>query len=119
LLSCVKGDCLTVVRQLLNRLEAFAFRSIRERLAFVLIDTVRREQKWGNPPDGLPSAPILRLTQQDLAGLVGGTRESISRKLQELEQEGAIALSRGRVTIRDWEKLQQVELLGLLPNPCK
>lgn len=105
LLSVVQGDCLAEVRHLLNRLEAFAFRSIRERLALVLLDAVRRQPKG----DQDRPAPLeVRLTQQDLAGLVGGTRESVSRNLQELERLGAITLGRGRVLIRNLERLQQV-----------
>jgi len=107
LLSVVQGDCLAEVRHLLNRLEAFAFRSLRQRLALVLMDAVRRQQKIEDAVNA-PTVPIIvHLTQQELAGLVGGTRESVSRNLQELERQGAIILARGRVTIRDWDQLLQ------------
>lgn len=105
--TVVQGDCLAEVRRLLNRLEAFAFRNIRERLALVLMEIGRRQGRMEDIARA-PSAPvILLLTQEDLAGLIGSTRESVSRKLKDLEREGAITLSRGRVTIRDWDKLQQ------------
>lgn len=107
LLSVVQGDCLAEVRHLLNRLEAFAFRTIRERLALVLMDSVRRQQGGEDVVDLPPNGFELRVTQQDLAGLVGGTRESVSRNLQELAREGAVALSRGRIVILRWELLQQ------------
>ena len=42
LLSVVQGDCLFEVRHLLHRLEAFAFRSVRERLAITLLNETRR-----------------------------------------------------------------------------
>jgi len=113
LLSVVQGDCLAEVRHLLTRLEAFAFRSIRERLALVLMDAVRR-QLGVDSVTGLPSDGFeLRMTQQDLAGLVGGTRESVSRNLQDLAREGAVVLSRGRIVILHWELLQQASKSSL------
>ncbi len=102
LLSNVQGDCLAEVRQLLNRLEAFAFRNVRERLAIALLNESRRQNAEGGPPGEL------RLTQQDLAGLVGASRESVSRTLAQLEREGVVSLKRGRVLIRDWEHLSQL-----------
>lgn len=102
LLSNVQGSCLAEVRSLLNRLEAFAFRSVRERLAVALLNEARHQQLGGEPADEL------RLTQQELAGLVGASRESVSRILAQLEREGVVALMRGRVFVRDWEQLGQL-----------
>lgn len=102
LLSNVQGSCLAKVRSLLNRLEAFAFRSVRERLAVALMNEARHQQTSGDPPGEL------HLTQQELAGLVGASRETVSRLLTQLEREGVVALKRGRVLIRDWEQLGQL-----------
>lgn len=102
----VLGDCLAEVRHLVNRLEVFAYHNIRERLALVLLDAVNRQQNLDRVSCPLSTPIELRLTQQELAGLVGGTRETVSRKLQELMHVGAISLSRGRVTICNWEKLK-------------
>lgn len=99
LLSNVQGSCLAEVRSLLNRLEVFAFRSVRERLTVALLDESRHQQLGGE------SASELRLTQQELAGLVGASRESVSRILAQLEREGAVTLKRGRVIIRDRDRL--------------
>lgn len=43
----------------------------------------------------------LPLTQTQLAELVGGTRPSVNQVLQRLEQQGAVMLGRGRVTVLD------------------
>jgi CRP/FNR family cyclic AMP-dependent transcriptional regulator len=40
-----------------------------------------------------------RLTQQELAALVGTAREVVGRVLKALEQEGAIDLEQGHITI--------------------
>lgn len=45
------------------------------------------------------------LTQDDVAGLVGTTRPTVNKCLQELADNGAIALSRGRVTVLDEQML--------------
>ncbi|MDP2995807.1 MAG: Crp/Fnr family transcriptional regulator, partial [Anaerolineales bacterium] len=70
LLSSVQGDCLAEVRYLLNRLETFAFRNIKERLAIALLDEVRHQRADEKDPIELS------MIQQELAGLVGASRES-------------------------------------------
>lgn len=101
LLSVVQGDCLSEVRRLLNRLETFAFRNIKERLAIALLNEQRHQ---------IDTAPAneLRLTQQDLAGLVGASRESVSRILKELERKDIVTLGRGRITLKDKNRLRQL-----------
>jgi CRP/FNR family transcriptional regulator len=101
LLAVVQVDCLSEVRRLLNRLEGFAFRQVRERVAIALVNEIRRQ----NHAD---SQKELRLTRQEIAGLVGASRESVSRCLINMEQEGIVSLDRGRVTIVDWEQLKVI-----------
>jgi len=47
------------------------------------------------------------LTQDDLAGLAGTTRQTVNQVLVELRDRGAIELGRGRVTIVDRAELQR------------
>lgn len=49
LLSVVQGDCLFEVRHLLNRLETFTFRNVRERLAITLLNETRRRGTEDTP----------------------------------------------------------------------
>jgi len=44
LLASVQSDCLSEERNLLNRLESFAFRQVRERLAFTVVNEIRRQE---------------------------------------------------------------------------
>lgn len=101
LLSRVQSTCLMEVRTLMQRLEAFAFRSVRERLSMALIEESHKRAKSGKP------AEVIRLTQQELAGLIGASRESVSRALSRMQQEGLIEVGRGRVRILDQSRLKR------------
>lgn len=46
----------------------------------------------------------VQITQDELAGLVGVTRESVNRQLQEWRASGIVTLSRGRILV-DPERL--------------
>lgn len=50
----------------------------------------------------------IRLPQQDLADLVGTTRESVNKQLRAWEQEGIVGLGRGRVTLKRPEALDVI-----------
>lgn len=102
LLAAVQGDCISEVRHLLNRLEAFAFRSIKERLAIALLDQRRHQQAHNAPADEL------HLTQKELAALVGASRERVSRILKQLEREEVVILGRGRVYLQDLKRLKRL-----------
>ncbi|NHZ71752.1 MAG: cyclic nucleotide-binding domain-containing protein [Aquificales bacterium] len=101
LLATVQGDCLSEVRNLLNRLEIFAFRNVRERLAIALLNQAGQQNKNGR-------ATELRLTQQDLADLIGASRESVSRVLKEFERNQFVTLGRGRIILKDKKRLQRL-----------
>ncbi len=102
LLAMVQGDCLGEVRRLLNRLESFAFRSVRERVALTLCNESRRCEA------AIDGSVELQLTQQDLAALVGSTRESVSRALKVMEHAGLVDLHRGRIRIPDINRLTEI-----------
>lgn len=102
LLSIVQGDCLGEVRRLLNRLETFAFRTIKERLAIALLREVRHQEGYTESPREL------RLTQKDVAGLVGASRERVSRILKEFERKGFVILKRGRIILLDMDFLKKL-----------
>lgn len=55
------------------------------------------------------SAPLsLRLTQHDLAAMVGTAREVVARALRSLEEAGAIRRDEGRIQITDLQSLAAV-----------
>lgn len=106
LLNILQGDCLGEVRRLLNLLESFAFRTIKERLAIVLLREVSQQEGNGRSPTEL------HLTHQEVAGLVGASRERVSRILKDFERKGVVTLKRGRIILLDLGYLQNLSKIA-------
>jgi CRP/FNR family cyclic AMP-dependent transcriptional regulator len=51
--------------------------------------------------------PVCRLTQSELAGLVGTTRESVNKWLGQFERRGLVSRRRGAITLLDRAGLQR------------
>jgi CRP-like cAMP-binding protein len=86
------------VDRLSHHLMDALYRSVEERVARRLLETARLYPDAG---DGL----VLPLTQQDIASLAGTTRPTANIVLNDLQALGVVALSRGKVVIRDLRKL--------------
>lgn len=69
-------------------LEDVAFRTMEGRLAALLLQH-------------FATAPVINMRHEDIAAELGTAREVVSRLLETFERIGAIALSRGRVELRD------------------
>jgi CRP/FNR family transcriptional regulator len=76
------------------RLEDLAYRSVRARLASVLL-------RLGKERDGA----IEGVTHQDLGDMVGAYRETVTKILDELQQDGAVELARKRIHVRRRDRL--------------
>lgn len=76
------------------RLEDLAFRSVRARLASVLL-------RLGQEGDGV----IEGVTHQELGDMIGVYRETITKILDGLQQDGAIELARKRIRVLRRENL--------------
>lgn len=74
-----------------------AFFDVRGRLARVLLDLARADGE--TEPGGALVCP--RLTQTELASMVGVTRESVNKWLRHYERAGLITRRRGRLVILD------------------
>jgi CRP/FNR family cyclic AMP-dependent transcriptional regulator len=74
------------------------YRSVDERIVRRLLETVRLYPDAG---DGI----VLPLTQQDIASLAGTTRPTANIVLNELQDEGILTLTRGKVVVDDLRKL--------------
>ncbi len=84
-----------------RRLKSLLFRSNRERIVQLfqeLAETYGRETSDGTLLD-------IPLSHQDLASLIGSTRESVTVLLGELQLHGALKLARQKVVVRDWSRL--------------
>lgn len=81
------------VRGATEDLEDIVFYSLHSRLARRLV-MLSREL---DAQDGL----AIRISQSDLAGMLGVNRQAVNKHLRELEKDGFIELGRQRVEIRD------------------
>ena len=84
-----------------RRLKSLLFRSNRERLVHLLLELV---EKYGRTsPEGTVLG--LRLSHQDLANMIGSTRETVTVVLGELQSEGALIIRRRQIVIKQLEQL--------------
>lgn len=96
--------------ELEQRLADLVGKSVVERTAHTLLVLV-----GPGPPDVEP-APV-RLTHEQLAGLVGATRERTTTALGELAERRLVSLHRGRVRVRDRIGLAAVADGAVRPGP--
>lgn len=84
-----------------RRLKSLLFRSNRERVVDLLRELAER---YGRPgPQGLEIT--LRLSHQELANVIGATRETVTVVLGELQAEGLVSLGRKRIWITNPARL--------------
>ena len=91
------------VASLEERLTDLALRPLSARTAKTLLALAEssRPSKLGQPP-------AIRITHEQLAGLLGATREATSKTMSEFAAEGLIKQSRGRITVRDRAQLKTI-----------
>ncbi|MFJ9637164.1 Crp/Fnr family transcriptional regulator [Streptomyces sp. NPDC101178] len=105
------GDlALAVLRGVSGRLrhsdrhrEALGSRSAAVRIAHVLLEFAERHGTAA--ADRGPTALAVSMTQQELAGAAGTSRESVVRTLRDLHDLGLVAMARGVVVVLDPAKL--------------
>ncbi len=85
-----------IVRRLSGQVGDFVFLDLESRVAKYLLDLSELS----------PGQREVELTQDDLAGFVGGTRAAVNRSLADLEKVGAITVGRRHIEVVDREKLR-------------
>ena len=78
------------VRRASGRIEDLVFLDVPGRVAKCLLDLATAHQRTE-----------IELTQDDLAAFVGATRVSVNRALADLETQGAIAVGRRHISVKD------------------
>lgn len=97
-------------KQIESRVEDLVFKSVRARVAHVLLQLV------GEFGTGAPAPAIgLRLTHADIATLIGASRPTVSIALGELEDAGIVGRSKGLFVINDAGRLEAVAATDALP----
>ncbi len=90
-------------RRIERRLKYLLFRSNRERLASLLLELA--EDYGRQAAEGVELR--IKVSHQDLASIIGSTRETITVLLGELQAAGHITTGRRRITITDLPGLAQ------------
>ncbi|MBI2858902.1 MAG: Crp/Fnr family transcriptional regulator [Chloroflexi bacterium] len=72
-----------------------------------LLKTILELAKSRGEPAGSGIVITARLTQTDLATIVGATRESVNKWLGYFQDEGMLRFERGRITVLDINKLRR------------
>ncbi|MEM7312421.1 MAG: Crp/Fnr family transcriptional regulator, partial [Planctomycetota bacterium] len=85
-----------------RRLKYLLFHSNRERLVNLLLE-LARDFGQRKSPDQVDLR--IKLSHQDLASIIGSTRESVTVILGQLQNEGLLQLGRRRISFRNIEKL--------------
>lgn len=88
-------------RRIERRLKYLLFRSNRERLISLLVELA---EQYGEPSDEGMRLKI-KLSHQDLASVIGSTRETVTMLLGELQTEGLLKIGRRKILLTDPEKL--------------
>jgi len=89
---------------LLQRMADLAYESVEERLAHVLLSLGQRH----GVHEGKDLRIDLPLSQQDLADMIGSSRQRVNHELQKLADQGLIHVNRCRITILDDEGLRNL-----------
>jgi CRP/FNR family cyclic AMP-dependent transcriptional regulator len=87
-----------------RRLKSLLFRSNRDRLIHLLLDLA--EQYGERTAEGVLLG--IKLSHQDLAAVIGATRETVTVLLGELQLDGFLKVSRQRIVIRAIDRLAGV-----------
>jgi len=87
------------MRNLEEQIQWVSFLEVEQRIARLML-------RWldGHAGDGNPSE--FRLSQRDLAGMIGATRETTSSALNRLQRDGCIRLKRRCVTVESADRLR-------------
>ena len=80
-----------------RRLKSLLFRSNRERLVHLLVEL---SGQYGQAVEGGVELAI-KLSHQDLASIIGSTRETVTVVLGELQSEGILRIGRQKIVLTD------------------
>ena len=89
------------LRHLVALVEDLSLRHVTARVAKILLDQEISAQQ---------GQQVHRLTQTEMAALVGSTREVVGRALKELETAGAIEMRHGQAVMLNRERLSMITL---------
>lgn len=113
LLAAKPDLALRVIKALAQRLrraeeeiEDFAFRDVPGRLSALLVRLADADTDGGPSFRGQERRHVLRLTHQDLASMIGATRETVTSVLNRFRKMGLISIRRREIVIKGIQRLR-------------
>jgi CRP/FNR family transcriptional regulator/CRP/FNR family cyclic AMP-dependent transcriptional regulator len=102
MLHSVIGRLTGMTRRLSGQIQESGLLDLRGRLARRLLDLA---EQYGEPaPEGIRLS--VRLTQQELAQMIGGTRSHVNRHLRRFQSQGILTVAKDGILIHRPEKLR-------------
>jgi CRP/FNR family transcriptional regulator, cyclic AMP receptor protein len=92
------------LRRTSEQVEDLLFRHLESRIAKALLQLAQRIGR----PVARGVAVDLRVSQQELGNIVGGSRESVNKQLQIWQKAGLLTLGKGSIVIRDLAALERL-----------
>ncbi|QDT69710.1 Global nitrogen regulator [Planctomycetes bacterium MalM25] len=90
-------------RRIERRLKSLLFRSNRQRLVSLLTELA---EQYGQPSTDPPGVRLgIKLSHQDMASVIGSTRETVTVVLGELQSEGLLTVGRRKLVLSDLDTL--------------
>lgn len=99
----IMRDLTRRIRQVNQQVEDLAFKDVHERVASTLSQLSESEGK----AIGSKVLINLKMTHQDLANMVGSSRETVTRALNRLQDEGVISIAHQQITINEPKALNR------------
>jgi len=96
-----------------RRLKSLLFHNNRDRLTHLLTELI---EQYGNATTAGVELSV-RLSHQDMASVIGATRETVTTLLGEMQSEGLLKISRQKLTVLDLPRLTGVSPGGQAGNP--
>lgn len=96
----IMKDMTRRIRKINQQVEDLAFKDVFGRVASTIYQLLETEEKIQGR-----ELRRLRMTHQDLANMVGSSRETVTRALNRLQNKGAIAISHQQIEVVDREFL--------------
>jgi CRP-like cAMP-binding protein len=91
------------LREMEQRLTDAVFKTVPQRIAATLAALAGQQRRYGISG----RAPVVALTHEQIAALVGTSRETATKILGDFAARGLIRLGRGRITLLDPDRLRE------------
>lgn len=104
----IMKDLTRRIRQVNEQVQDLAFKDVHGRVASTLFNLLKTEKEASKEIDK-DKLNSLKMTHQDLANMVGSSRETVTRALNRLQDEGIISISHQQICILEIDKLSELQ----------